>query len=119
MSGILCQITVTVSTIGDTGIFYHLNGGHFRSSLLTGDIFAKQYNLTHHLRANTSIGNDVCAREGYALLGWNTSPDGSGEHIGLGSRVTIPAKTTIDLYAEWVNASMLLYSPMPKMTKGA
>ena len=36
-------------------------------------------------------------REGYIQTGWNTKPDGSGEHIGFGSR------TRCDLlYAEWM-----------------
>ena len=54
-----------------------------------------------HLRPNTSIGTDMILREGYTQTGWNTKADGSGEHIGLGSRVTVEEGTAITLYAEW------------------
>lgn len=35
-------------------------------------------------------------REGYIQTGWNTKADGSGEHIGFGSRSEVD-----ELYAEW------------------
>ena len=50
-----------------------------------------------HLRVNTEQGNLFC-REGYTLYAWNTSPDGRGLSVGLGSRVD-PACGT--LYAQW------------------
>ena len=40
-----------------------------------------------HFRLNTPIGTDLFARDGYTLIGWNTRPDGSGESVGLGSRI--------------------------------
>ena len=53
--------------------------------------------LTTHIRPNTLNGNGL-TREGYTLTGWNTKADGSGTHVGLGSRTD----TNIGiLYAEW------------------
>lgn len=52
-----------------------------------------------HQRVNTAIGTELFYREGYTLIGWNTEPDGSGVHIGLGSRTDASAHYT--LYAEW------------------
>ena len=59
------------------------------------------YVVTQHLRPNTWNGQGL-EREGFTLLGWNTEEDGSGEHIGLGSRVTVEDGGHITLYAEWV-----------------
>lgn len=61
------------------------------------------YLLTCHLRPNTWNGVGL-GREGYVLYGWNTQVDGSGDHIGLGSRVTVPEDGSITLYAEWAKA---------------
>lgn len=61
------------------------------------------YNLSAHLRANTYTASTV-TKSGYVLIGWNTKADGSGEHIGLGSRVTIPKEKSLTLYAEWEKA---------------
>lgn len=55
--------------------------------------------LPSHLRINTAKGTDIFSRKGYTLIGWNTASDGSGEHIGLGSRVEITNEML--LYAEW------------------
>ena len=55
--------------------------------------------LPSHLRVNTAKGTDIFSRKGYTLIGWNTASDGSGEHIGLGSRVEITNEML--LYAEW------------------
>lgn len=52
-----------------------------------------------HLRLNTPMGTDLFARDGYTLIGWNTRPDGSGESVGLGSRIAWEDGLT--LYAQW------------------
>lgn len=44
----------------------------------------------------TNTRTEPFVREGYIQTGWNTEPDGSGEHIGFGSRT----KSEL-LYAEW------------------
>lgn len=55
--------------------------------------------LHSHRRVNTALGTDLFVREGYTLLGWNTKADGSGEFIGLGSRVAY--QEGLHLYAVW------------------
>lgn len=82
---------------------YHLNGGKF----LTGekqDHFNVIDSLRHHARPNVSIGTDRIYKNGYLQVGWNTQADGSGTHVGLGSRITA-SKGRLDLYAEWVKTS--------------
>lgn len=59
--------------------------------------------LKYHTRPNTEPA--LFHREGYTLVGWNTSPDGSGTTVGLGSRITAPASGTIKLYAQWMKWS--------------
>ncbi len=61
----------------------------------------EQYTLSYHLRPNTWNGNSL-ERDGYTLLCWNTCADGSGEDIGLGSRVTVSANECLTLYGKWV-----------------
>lgn len=91
-------------------ILYDANGGTFAQ---TGeDILAEPYDLSHHIRQNTNTGRDL-SREGYTLIGWNTSPDGGGAHIGLGSRVSVGESGSVLLYAEWAPwsaASDFLYT---------
>lgn len=64
-----------------------------------GEARTVSYDTRLHLRPNTSIGTDLFSREGYTLTGWNTEPDGTGERIGLGSRVSVD--NTLTLYAQW------------------
>ena len=54
-----------------------------------------------HLRCNTGQGTRIFARDGYTLESWNTQPDGSGQRVGLGSRITVPEGETLCLYAIW------------------
>ena len=65
-----------------------------------------------HLRVNTEQGTNLFERDGYILTGWNTAADGSGQHIGLGSRAEVRRGETLTLYAEWTpcnEASDFLY----------
>jgi hypothetical protein len=53
--------------------------------------------------------------EGYTQTGWNTKADGSGIHIGLGSRVSLNAETQT-LYAEWqkwTETTKFVYTEIP------
>ena len=78
-------------------VSYNLNGGDYEGkSELTYN-----YTLTEHLRPNTWNGQGI-KKDGYTIIGWNTQSDGNGEHIGLGSRVTVGDGENITLYAEWV-----------------
>lgn len=61
----------------------------------------EQYTLSYHIRPNTMNGNGI-ERNGYTLLCWNTRADGTGEDVGLGSRVTVEEESTLTLYGKWV-----------------
>lgn len=74
-------------------VTYEPNGG-------TGEACTLSYDLTNHARPNTDTGKSLFYREGYTLTAWNTAADGSGERIGLGSRIT-PAPGGAVLYAQW------------------
>lgn len=73
-----------------------VNGGPLQES--------KTYDLTYHPRPNTALGTDLFVREGYTLTGWNTRSDGSGDAVGLGSRVSVP-DGAVSLYAQWAQWS--------------
>lgn len=82
-------------------IGYVLNGGEYISEEVGGSYYTVNYPLLHYPRPNTSIGTDVIRRNGFTLTGWNTRADGSGGHIGLGSRASVAKNETLLLYAEW------------------
>ena len=77
-------------------ITYEPNGG-------TGEAVTVAYDTTNHLRPNTSTGAGSFTRDGYTLVSWNTRPDGTGERVGLGSRVSVDIQLT--LYAQWARWS--------------
>ncbi len=62
--------------------------------------FDISYHLKYHIRCNTRNGVGL-ERDGYILKGWNTKADYTGEHIGLGSRVSMDDGENKTLYAEW------------------
>lgn len=92
------NIVVSLRTEKGVSIFYNANGGR---RLDGGDALesVEVPTLNTHLRLNTSIGVDLFCRDGFTLTGWNTEPDGSGETVGLGSRVDWQEGLT--LYAQW------------------
>ena len=97
------RVVVSASNVGSPvninpeftcAIEYVMNDG-------TGARRKVDYTLSYHIRPNTLSGEGI-DRDGYTLLGWNTKEDGSGEHIGLGSRATVAKGQTLTLYGEWV-----------------
>lgn len=56
------------------------------------------YPLDAHLRPNTE--RELFTREDHTLVCWNTEPDGTGQRIGLGSRVSA-TREGVTLYAQW------------------
>ena len=80
-----------------SAITYEPNGG-------TGEAATVTYDTSIHLRPNTSTGIGLFSREGCTLTGWNTRADGTGERVGLGSRVSLPGKE-LTLYAQWAEWS--------------
>lgn len=83
----------------ETSVCYYANGGKFLDG--NGEYRLIPAETESHKRVNTSIGTDLLKRDGCTQTGWNTEPDGSGEHIGLGSRVTPVKNGIVSLYAEW------------------
>lgn len=90
------HVTVNLTT-SYAEIIYHPNGGE-------GEAVSVYHDTANHARPNTSNGQGLFLREGYTLICWNRKPDGSGERIGLSSRVTVPAGP-LDLYAQWAKWS--------------
>lgn len=83
-------------------VTYLANGGQ---SVKGGPLReSKTYDLACHPRPNTALGTDLFVREGYTLTGWNTRSDGSGDAVGLGSRVSVP-DGAVSLYAQWAQWS--------------
>lgn len=80
----VCYSTVVkLSTTYDCRIYYP-NGGEGEAIRTAASDIVK----------NTRT--ECITREGYIQTGWNSRPDGSGEHIGLGSRTAVD-----ELFAEW------------------
>ena len=82
-------------------IRYEANGGAAGDGSVS---VLKSYSLNAHPRANTALGTDLFTRDGYTLFCWNTRPDGSGERVGLGSRLTLSGGERV-LYAQWAKWS--------------
>ncbi|MBQ2805001.1 MAG: hypothetical protein IJF10_03890, partial [Clostridia bacterium] len=79
-------------------ICYNLNGGVKQDC--NEDYFFQHVDTSVRLRHNTDTALDV-SRQGYTLLGWNTQADGNGQHIGLGSKVTVQKDQFVQLFAQW------------------
>lgn len=55
------------------------------------------------LSPNTLPWRGQFSREGFLAVGWNTAPDGSGVHIGFGSRgAREDGEETLTLYPQWL-----------------
>ncbi len=91
--------------VASARIMYYPNGGRYIEGGNSSVSYSVGHTLKNRLRPNTEIGTDRLIRDGYVLNGWNTAADGSGEHIGLGSRVTLMRNENLGLYAEWETAS--------------
>nr|MBR4281243.1 hypothetical protein [Clostridia bacterium] len=89
-----CEIPTSV-------INYDPNGGCF-SENGSAEPLRIAYGPSAHPRINTLSGQEKLLREGYVMVGWNTAADGSGDHIGLGSRVTVEKNAEMTLYAQWM-----------------
>ena len=114
ISNIRQAVRIQIDCVPVSGFLkYDVNSG----DLISGDTeyFYLPYDSTHHIRVNTSIGTDVIERVGYTQVGWNTKADGSGTHVGLGSRVSLNAETKT-LYAEWqkwTETTKFVYTEIP------
>ncbi|MGN0813791.1 MAG: hypothetical protein ACI4MH_00990 [Candidatus Coproplasma sp.] len=84
----------------------------------TGRTEEEECTFSYHIRPNTRIGAGI-ERDGYTLTGWNTESDGSGERVGLGSRITAEDGEEITLYADWIEQlpeEDFLYEVLPDGT---
>ncbi len=96
------ELTYTASLSADTRIFcntsmqihYNANGGVNKLSNLI-DTFS----VVFHQNPNT-WPDGAFSNSGYLLTGYNTEPDGTGEAVSLGSKVT-GGKGKIELYCMW------------------
>lgn len=78
---------------------YYANGGEYTGGQPVEGYIKGELSKTH-LRTNTDLGYGI-KREGYVQTGWNTMPDGSGERVGLGSRITAMEEGATSLFAQW------------------
>ena len=86
-------------------ISYYPNGGEYLDIGYSDAPYQERYSQKNRLRPNTDIGTNRIQRDGYVLNGWNTRSDGSGERVGLGSRVSVNEDNTLHLYAMWEKES--------------
>ena len=81
-------------------LFVDANGGE----PLDGGEIRRAFPLDkRQLRTNTPLGQQMFSRPGFVPLCWNTRPDGAGEDIPFGSRVTARAGDV--LYLRWLPAT--------------
>lgn len=115
-SGMALSFTNEYSFVIEEDITLHIN--YFTEGLLKMEYDANggktidgeeklivDYKITHaHLNPATLLGTYYLHRDEYTLESYNTKPDGTGERIGIGSKVDIShAKDNkITLYAQWV-----------------
>ncbi|MCL1793050.1 MAG: leucine-rich repeat protein [Oscillospiraceae bacterium] len=71
------------------------------------DILYYEVNTKHYPCPNAFGDTGIFSREGYALIGYNTEPDGGGVSIGLGCNVAVmpQGENVLELYAQWVKYS--------------
>lgn len=69
--------------------------------------------LTHEGTGSShefTIPSTEPTRSGHAFTGWNTEADGSGSTYSAGQTVSVPADSTVTLYAQWKQScSVLVY----------
>lgn len=58
-----------------------------------------------HLYFNTLPYQEQFQKEGFAAIGWNTRPDGSGTAVGFGSRIDHRDCSHLDLYVQYLPES--------------
>ena len=77
---------------------YHENGGKIAKEGFDG---TDTYSVVFYQNPNTLPEQGYFTREGYTLTGYNTKPDGTGEAISIGSKVTATGEGVIDVYCIW------------------
>lgn len=93
------DIYLNFELIYKNSIIYHANGTLFSNNEEDNPINIKALKDAH--KEINTLAQSGLKRDGYVLVGWNTMSDGSGEHIGIGSKVSVDEDDYIELYAEW------------------
>ena len=96
------NITVCTNYVdADTFLLSHdANGG--QSNGADGGVLYSTNSSEFYYCPNTLLMQGQFTREGYALLGYNTEPDGSGTFYGTGWNVDTGEGMTADQYCQWV-----------------
>ena len=90
-------------------ITYKANGGGTNEPEPKEETIVRS-DLSVHKRPNTKNAG-AFSREGYTLTSWNTAADGSGESVGLGSRITYEEPTTLyAMWEKWSDESLFTYT---------
>ncbi|MGN1345624.1 MAG: leucine-rich repeat protein [Eubacteriales bacterium] len=79
---------------------YDANGGTAPSSA-SGVLYSTNSSEFYYC-PNTLLMKGQFVRDGYALLGYNTEPDGSGTYYGTGWNVDTGEGMTASLYCQWI-----------------
>jgi hypothetical protein len=90
-------------------VIYHANGGTlnaYAAKALAATVYgtgtlAVRNSASFYLCPNALANKGYFTRNGYALLGYNTMPDGSGDFYACGWNIIMPSSRVIDLYAVW------------------
>lgn len=72
----------------------------------TGTVYTPGQETNLHTGAINANGQ-LLRLNGYRLSGWNTDPNGNGEHYELGQNITVTENLT--LYAEWERLLIITY----------
>lgn len=84
-------------------VIYRLAGG---SVAATGkDFYLTSFSSPFYLCYNAIGDVGTFVRPGYALLEYNTEPDGSGIAVNPGGKIPIPESGLLELYAVWEKES--------------
>ncbi|MGN1095215.1 MAG: leucine-rich repeat domain-containing protein, partial [Eubacteriales bacterium] len=83
-------------------LIYHANGGNIIGGRET---YTQKFSVVMYKCPNTLVEKGYFTRDGYTLVEYNTKPDGTGEAVSLGSRISLNGKGSIDLYCIWEKES--------------
>ena len=84
-------------------LMFHANGGTIAGS--TNDFIYSASKDSAYLCPNTLPNKGQFVRDGYVVLGYNTSEDGTGAYYGCGWNVIAEKNTTTQLYVQWAQVT--------------
>ena len=92
----ITEDTILYANFKDTSIYHIIFKGN--QGKISEEIDIESSPRIH---VNLPVDNGKITREGYTLIGYNTSSDGSGEAYQLGEMIVMPGKD-LELYAMWM-----------------